>query len=373
MIASPGDVADERAIVTKQLHRWNDANAATRQIVLLPVKWETHSTPQLGAPAQTIINNQLLDDVDIMIGIFGTRIGTPTEHYISGSVEEIKKHVAAGKTAKVYFSDVPRPPSAVDPEQYASVQKFREECERSGLYATYESLEQFTTDFSHHLDLEMNQARYLWLATLAPVPENDEAVLSEDALRLLRAVANDDGDVVFQSGMGLRVGDEEFVDGTPRSAARWQAALDELVNFGAMNHVSGDLHRVTDYGYKIADKEEERKRDTLPSVFHAQKRHRVEQLLSDLQYFERDLLRLLLLNGDIQGSKIPRQMADRTSTFDFNGLIRNLLDRDLIRGTVDREQGVMTLSITPNIVDVLRELLFPREGKENKAPYFIGI
>jgi hypothetical protein len=184
MIASPGDVAQERAIVTEELLRWNDANTSARQIVLLPVKWETHSTPQLGAPAQAIINEQLLDDVDIMIGIFGTRIGTPTEEYISGSVEEIKKHVAAGKTAKVYFSDVPVSPSGVDPEQYASVQKFREECQKGGLFATYKTLEQFKTDFSHHLDLEMNLPRYLWLGTLAPVRKGDDSALSKDALRL---------------------------------------------------------------------------------------------------------------------------------------------------------------------------------------------
>jgi hypothetical protein len=53
MIASPGDVADERRIVTEAIHRWNDANAHARQLVLLPIKWETHSTPQLG-PVNTI-------------------------------------------------------------------------------------------------------------------------------------------------------------------------------------------------------------------------------------------------------------------------------------------------------------------------------
>jgi Domain of unknown function (DUF4062) len=101
MIASPGDVAEKRRVVTEEIHRWNDANASTRRLVLLPVKWETHSTPQLGSPPQTIINRQLVDDADILIGIFGTRIGTPTEDHVSGTVEEIKKHVAAGKTAKV--------------------------------------------------------------------------------------------------------------------------------------------------------------------------------------------------------------------------------------------------------------------------------
>jgi len=64
MIASPGDVAEERKAVAEEIHRWNDANAFARKLVLLPVRWETHSTPQLGDHPQTIINRQLLDEAD---------------------------------------------------------------------------------------------------------------------------------------------------------------------------------------------------------------------------------------------------------------------------------------------------------------------
>ena len=133
MIASPGDVAEERRVVTEEIHRWNDANASARQLVLLPVKWETHSTPHQGDHPQSIINRQILDDADILVAIFGTRIGTPTAEHLSGTVEEIRKHVAEGKTAKIYFSDVPVPPSSLDPEQYAQLQKFRKEIQSAGL------------------------------------------------------------------------------------------------------------------------------------------------------------------------------------------------------------------------------------------------
>ncbi len=157
MIASPGDVAEERKAVTEEIHRWNDANAFARKLVLLPVKWETHSTPQLGDHPQAIISRQLLDDADIVVGIFGTRIGTPTEKYVSGTVEEIKKHVAAGKTAKIYFSDVPVFPSSLDPAQYASLQQFREESQRTGLCATFDSVQQLKADFGHHLNLALSE------------------------------------------------------------------------------------------------------------------------------------------------------------------------------------------------------------------------
>lgn len=369
MIASPGDVAEERAIVTEQLYRWNHANASARQIVLLPVKWETHSTPQLGAPPQTIINNQLLHDVDIMIGIFGTRIGTPTEEYISGSVEEIKKHVAAGKTAKVYFSDVPVSLSAVDPEQYASVRKFREECQSSGLYATYKSIEQFRTDFGHHLDLEMNQPRYLWLASLAPVTEDD--TLSEDALTLLTAAAQSNGDVMFQFGTELSIGGQAFTDGSPRSLARWQSAVQELLKAGALRHVQEDFYRVTASGYKIADGQKQAAASTVGPFDQLQRTH-VSDVLASLNYIQRDFLRFLLLKGGTARGDVVFTARANDQPLDLNSLTRHVLEKGLATQTEDRMNGYSTFAVNERMAEQLKGLLFPRE-EGNDTPFFNGI
>lgn len=180
MIASPGDVAEARTIATEEIYRWNDANASARQLVLLPVKWETHSTPEMGDSPQSIINRQLLREADIVIAIFGTRIGTPTEEYISGTVEEIKKHVAASKTAMIYFSDVPVPPSVVNAAQYALVQEFRDECRSLGLYATFDSLPEFRSKFSQHLNIKMNEPTYRWLAAPEPSGALEERASDSD-------------------------------------------------------------------------------------------------------------------------------------------------------------------------------------------------
>jgi hypothetical protein len=258
MIASPGDVAEERRVVTEEIHRWNDANAFARRLVLLPVKWETHSTPQMGDDPQTIIDRQLLEEADIVVGIFGTRIGTPTEKYVSGTVEEIKKHVAAGKTAKIYFSDVPVAPSSLDPTQYASLKQFREECQSTGLYATFSSVQQFRTDFSHHLDLELNQLRYRWLQVQVQPTYQSTTDLDPDALRLIKAAASsDDGMVISQETMGgdgLRAGGEEFVDGTTRSAAKWRGIVGDLVRRGILENLSKGVYRLSAVGYEITDK-----------------------------------------------------------------------------------------------------------------------
>jgi hypothetical protein len=164
MIASPGDVTEERSIVTEAIHGWNDVHASDRQLVLLPVKWETHTSPEYGDNPQTIINRQLLENADILVAIFGTRIGTRTKEYVSGTVEEIRKHVVTGKAAMIYFSDVPVSPSSIDQEQYAAVQEFKKECQNTSLYVAYRTLDQFRDFFNRHLSIELRHPRYKWLS-----------------------------------------------------------------------------------------------------------------------------------------------------------------------------------------------------------------
>ena len=375
MIASPGDVRQERSIVTEEIHRWNDANASVRQMVLLPLKWETSSTPELGAHPQSIVNRQILEEADIVVGIFGTRIGTPTEEYVSGTVEEIKKHVAAGKTAKVYFSDVPINPSAVDAGQYALVKKFREECQSTGLYATFDDLQRFRIDFSHHLDLELNQPRYRWLA--APEPVSGYRDLSDDAARLLSAAVSDDGNIVLQddlSSYGLRAGSEEFLDGTSRSRARWKAALDELNGAGAVEYAGSGIHRVTALGYNIADKTDRQNRDTQQTVsaFGEHQSSHVRALIEPLPYTQRDLLRLLLLQGGGARSDVISRSATNQTGIDIGGLSRPLVENGLVTQTHDPLHGHSTLTVNGRMEDALRTLLFPRK-EQNDTPFFKGV
>jgi hypothetical protein len=260
MIASPGDVKEEREIVTKEVYRWNDAHALSRKLVLQPVKWETHSTPQLGVPPQDVLNEQILDDADILIGIFGTRVGTRTEKYISGTVEEIKRHVTAGKTAKVYFSDVPVAPSEVDPEQYKALQEFKEECKKAGLYATYSSLPEFKDSIQQHLAIELNSHRYLWIPAPPSRTESPgQPPLSDEAKKALVTASEDDGGLIHSSDMGgeaVQAGKKVLTDGTVRSAAIWKEALKELESGELIEETAYDsgVYRVTGSGFRIADK-----------------------------------------------------------------------------------------------------------------------
>ncbi len=259
MIASPGDVAVERDIVTQELYRWNNANAVSRELVLQPVKWETHSSPEMGSHPQSIVNERLLVDADIVVGIFGTRIGTATPDFISGSVEEIKRHVAAGKLAMLYFSRVPVDPNLIDQSQWAGLQAFKEECRTGGLYAEYDSHETLRTEFGHHLTIELNRPEYLWIKRPQLTVQAHDPELSLEEKRLLLAGASDgNGQVLALSSLGgfeVQANGESFVENSPRSAALWKGVLRRLTDLGYLDQLSEAIYELTDDGFARADKE----------------------------------------------------------------------------------------------------------------------
>ena len=159
MIASPSDVASERSIVREVIYDWNAVHSERENIVLLPVGWESHSSPEMGARPQEIINRQTLDKCDLLVGIFGTRIGTDTGEYDSGTIEEIEVHInALGKPMMIYFSKELGDPDTFDSDQYTKLKEWKKKTMKvAGLYETYNDDADFKDKFYRQLQIKVNQ------------------------------------------------------------------------------------------------------------------------------------------------------------------------------------------------------------------------
>lgn len=157
LIASPSDVADERRAIPEIIHQWNRDNAFALKTVLEPVKWETHCTPEMGDRPQEIVNRQVVRDCDILVGVFWTRLGSPTGKAESGTVEEIREFIAAGKPVMLYFSNVPAALADVDVEQWQRLRSFQSECQSKGLVYTYETLDELRDLLRSHLGRTVQQ------------------------------------------------------------------------------------------------------------------------------------------------------------------------------------------------------------------------
>jgi hypothetical protein len=67
------------------------ARDGTREVVLLPLRWETHSAPEFGIRPQEPIDGAMVNDCDLVVSIFWTRLGSPSEVVDSGTLEKIER------------------------------------------------------------------------------------------------------------------------------------------------------------------------------------------------------------------------------------------------------------------------------------------
>ena len=245
----------------------------------MPVGWETHSSPELGATAQELINDRVLEDCDLLVGIFWTRLGTPTGNSSSGTVEEIHRHVEAGKPAMVYFGEAPVAPSMLDSTQYAALQQFRNWCESQGLVETFLNSADFLAKFRRHLQIALQKNAYLRQVFLqiqsiqsdkrkatGESEHNNVPVanaISPEAEKLLVAASEDRNGTIFSvdlmSGRIIQTGSLEIGEASnARELAKWEYGLEQLEALSlvkkAASHAKGErVFELTNEGYTLAD------------------------------------------------------------------------------------------------------------------------
>lgn len=265
MIASPGDVASERSIIRDVIYEWNAVHSVSRNIVLLPIGWESHSSPEMGGSPQQIINNQILDKCDLLVGVFWTRLGTATNEFASGTVEEIEKHIESNKPVMLYFSSQPVAMDTVDLTQVAKLKEFKTSCQSRGLYEEYDSHANFKDKFYRHLQLKLNEHDLFKGTAMVEVNDIIESktplpTLSSEARLLLKEASLDShGNIMhmrYIGGTNIQTNSKNFITSQERrEVAKWEAALDELMANDLIldrGH-KGEVFEVTNLGYQIAD------------------------------------------------------------------------------------------------------------------------
>ena len=266
MIASPGDVAAERAIARDVIYEWNAVHSYARKIVLLPIGWESHSSPEMGAPAQSIINQQVLAKCDLLVGIFWTRIGTPTERHLSGTVEEIEEHIAAGQPAMLYFSSQPVAIDTADLGQLARVKEFKGSCQQRGLYESYDNHNDFRTKFYRHLQLKINEhPLFSGIKSedgFGNIVESRTSIakLSHEAKILLKEASKDPHGMIiyvrFVNGTAIQINGKNLIPtNTRREISKWENALAELQRheYIVAKGTNGESFEISNLGFQIAD------------------------------------------------------------------------------------------------------------------------
>ena len=267
MIASPSDVANERNIIRDVIHEWNAVHSEDRGIILMPVGWETHSSPAMGGRPQEIINKQILKDCDLLIAVFWTKFGTPTGKADSGTAEEIDEHLASGKPALIYFSAEPVVPDSINHDQYRAVKDFERDKMAMGLIERYDNKTEFREKFSRQLaqtlirEFDRGNSDEEEGIIIGEQFYTEKLRITDDARELLSEAVQDKNGVIMRldtmSGSHVQTNGRDFIlSGDARTVARWRRAVEELERLGLIEDRVGkrEVFFVTHRGYEAAER-----------------------------------------------------------------------------------------------------------------------
>lgn len=177
LIASPSDTTKERLHISEAIHSWNTVNSLSYGIILEPVLWETHATPEMGDRPQAIINRQLVESCDILVGVFWTRLGTHTGKAESGTVEEIEEFRKAEKPVLLYFSSIPVVLQSIDIGQYTKLLEFKKQCQNNGLVFEFDSPDNLRELLQKHLTSKINSLHKVSSETNAKKEDDQHSAL----------------------------------------------------------------------------------------------------------------------------------------------------------------------------------------------------
>lgn len=257
MLGGPKDVDQHLAAVVEVAHEWNAIHSEHQKAVILPLHWATHARPRLGQRPQEIINEDVLARADVLIAIFSTRVGTPTGEDVSGTVEEIRKHIARSGRAIVYFSEIPVGPQSIELDQIAALREFRAECERIGVIRTFSSTDQLRSIAHRDISQLMNDLA-IATAQTAATDEEETVQISPQAVELLRAAAKTrNGQIYyFITGQGDRIqaGEVTVNQGMDRKQfAFYKDAMRELLAEVLLEKNSDNVYTLTGRGFHLAE------------------------------------------------------------------------------------------------------------------------
>lgn len=159
LVSSPSDLKQEREILEVLVKELNQMWSKSLGIMFELLRWENNVRPMAGSDPQSLINEQIVNDYDVFIGMLWGRFGSPTPRYESGTLEEFEHamcRVGSSNGTKpevmIYFKDAPISPTKIDPGQLQKVLDFRQSLSGRGLlYSTFEDEVDFQSSLRAHL------------------------------------------------------------------------------------------------------------------------------------------------------------------------------------------------------------------------------
>ena len=239
MIGCPGDIQEEVRIAIDVINHWTTIHAEQRRIVLLPVNWSSNSYPEHGAHPQKILNEQLSSRSDMLIAIFGSKLGTPTDTSMSGTIEEIEEHIKEGKPVMLFFRKF-NDTTSITADDISRLESFKLSIKNKCLFKEYISQNEFEKTFSDAIELFLSD-HWLEATMIAETHKNDTVLFSDAEIDVLRKWVDSDNNTAsttsVKDGKYFFLGNKTYMVQRGREEAYWNGFLERLQKEGFISYV----------------------------------------------------------------------------------------------------------------------------------------
>ncbi len=154
VVSCPSDMNSSRSIVEETVRKANEQYGTLLNCHLEVKYWSKDVLFTNGNP-QELINRGIIDNADLVIALFGEKLGTPTVKAESGTVEEIKEMIEKGKDTIVCFSDknitFNTSNSKMQIKEWIRLQDFKENYQ--GLYVSFKTNEELAKGLENQIRL----------------------------------------------------------------------------------------------------------------------------------------------------------------------------------------------------------------------------
>jgi hypothetical protein len=208
VVASPSDVFELRKIIFEVI-RELDRIFEVQNITIRGLGWEENASPGIDSEPQRVISTQILRDYDILIAVFGAKLGSATSTDRSGTVEEIENAISKENSemgmhrVQVYFRDKIDSISSISLDELQRLADYRNSLsERGILYREFKSNDELQREVRVNLqrpisDYLQRRDRHPVSAPHKPPDTQSEASAQADDSRKIDS-ANDLGFLDYQ-------------------------------------------------------------------------------------------------------------------------------------------------------------------------------
>lgn len=266
MIGCPSDIKEEINIAYDVINEWNYSYSQKQRIILQPLHWSKSSYATSGDEPQKILNKQLVQHSDVLICIFGSKIGTPTSDTDSGTIEELNLHNREGKRILVFFKKSVANIDDLDLEQVAKLKTLKNEIKKFCIFSEYETISDFSNVLLKNLIRFVNDnfigfKDQTFVASMTPDDIRPNIVFSEKDEQRLKAwaISGSFFRIAYEGGSEIiQLGENRYDVQAGREHAEWDDFFERMCNLGFIeifdyNNQGTPLYKLKTKGYEYVD------------------------------------------------------------------------------------------------------------------------